>query len=94
MASFWGQLIKSLRETQGISQRKLAAHASINRAALRKLERGDPGVAIELVEKVLMELGYELDAITVESKQEVRNRHNAIFTDPASRSKLAVERLL
>lgn len=94
MASFWGQLIKSLREAQGISQRKLAGHASINRATLRKLERGEPGVAIEIVEKTLLCLGYELDAITVENKQDVKNRQDTILNDPVSRSKLAADRLL
>lgn len=94
MASFWGQLVKSLRETQGISQRKLASNASINRATLRKLERGEAGIAIEVVERVLQALGYDLDAVTGESKLEAINRQNAILNDPSSRSKLAAQRLL
>ena len=94
MTSFWGSLAKGLREAQKISQRKLAATAGINRATLRKLERGEPGVAIEVVERVFELLGYELDAVLAENRQQTINRQNMIFTDPNSRSKLAADRLL
>jgi transcriptional regulator with XRE-family HTH domain len=94
MTSFWGNLAKGLRESQKISQRRLASKAGINRATLRKLERGEPGVAIEVVEIVFNMLGYELDAIVAENRPQVISRHNAIFDDPDSRSKLAMDRLL
>jgi transcriptional regulator with XRE-family HTH domain len=94
MASFWGQLIKGLREAQGMSQRRLASYAKINRSTLRKLEDGHAGVAIEIVETILQVLGYELDAITAENKKEAMNRQNSIFTDAHSRSKLAADRIL
>lgn len=61
--NFWGELIKSLREEQGISQRVLSEGASINRATLRRIEKGRTPGDIDMIERVLDYLGYDLEAI-------------------------------
>lgn len=61
--NFWGELIKSLREEQGISQRVLSEGASINRATLRRIEKGRTPGDIDMIERVLDYLGYDLEAM-------------------------------
>lgn len=60
--AFWGSLVKVLRDEQGISQRKLAEMASVNRATLRRMENGETDGHVADLEKILTCLGYELDA--------------------------------
>lgn len=61
--NFWGTLIKSLRDEQGVSQRVLAEGANINRATLRRIEKGRTPGDIDMIERVLDYLGYDLEAL-------------------------------
>lgn len=73
--NFWGTLIKSLRDEQGISQRVLAHGANINRATLRRIEKGRTPGDIDMIERVLDYLGYDLEAMQ-------RTRERIIRFDP------------
>lgn len=88
--NFWGELIRNLRTDQGISQRVLAERCQVNRSTLRRVEDGRTTADIAMLEKVLKFLGYELDAIQVESR---KARLSELARDPSKRSKLAAERL-
>lgn len=73
-ANFWGDLIKSLREEQNVSQRKLAHLAKVNRSTLRHIEDGDTSADIDVLERCLNALGHEIDVFTSETprtKQEM-----------------------
>ena len=61
--NFWGNLIRSLREEQQISQRTLASAAKVNRSTLRRIESGQTSGDIRIMERLLNHLGYELEAL-------------------------------
>lgn len=60
-AVFWGAEIKRLREAQNLSQRRLASLAGVDRASLARFELGRSRGNLELVEKLVAVLGYEID---------------------------------
>ena len=60
---FWGDLVLRLREEQNVSQRTLAALACVNRATLRRLEAGETSGGVDVLERLLNCLGYELEAM-------------------------------
>ena len=91
-SSFWGGLILNLREEQQISQRTLASLARVSRTTLRKLESGGVAGDVEVIERLLGCLGYELEALKIDSKQ--REFPGAVYRTPERRSKLAVMRIL
>jgi len=68
-ANFWGELIRSLRTEQGISQRVLAEGAHVNRSTLRRIEAGKTAGEIDTIERVLGFLGYELEALDKEGQR-------------------------
>ncbi len=91
---FWGDLIKELREEQGLTQRQLASQAGVNRTTLRRIEskraRGD----IDVIETLLDYLGYELEAIHRDALAELQRRMAEAQNDPAQRSRLAATKLI
>ncbi len=93
-SNFWGNLIRQLREEQDISQRLLATGAKVNRSTLRRIEDGSARGDIDIIEKLLNYLGYELEAETSASRQELLKRRAQEAQDPHQRSKLAATRLL
>jgi transcriptional regulator with XRE-family HTH domain len=64
-AKFWGDLILKLRDEQGVTQRGLSVAAQVNRSTLRGIERGEKPGDMDIMERLLGVLGYELDAIEV-----------------------------
>jgi transcriptional regulator with XRE-family HTH domain len=92
--NFWGVLIQQLREEQKISQRQLAARAKVNRSTLRRIEEGTARGDIDIMERLLRYLGYELEAIATSSREALLKKRAADAKDPAERSKLAASRLL
>jgi transcriptional regulator with XRE-family HTH domain len=62
-ASFWSIEIKRLRLAQNLSQRRLARLAGVDRASLVRFELGRSRGNLELVEKLVAVLGYELDMV-------------------------------
>lgn len=91
--NFWGELIKSLREEQGISQRMLVVRAQINRNTLRRLESGETGGYIEDIEKALNYLGYDLEALERGGVVHRLQEQLKMETDPKRRSQLAAKKL-
>lgn len=92
--NFWGDLIKSLREEKDISQRQLASDTQVNRSTLRRIEDGATPGDIDTVESLLKYLGYELEAVTADDREERKRREAAMMADPARRSQLAAQRIL
>ena len=62
-ATFWSIEIKRLRLAQNLSQRRLARLAGVDRASLVRFELGRSRGNLELVEKLVAVLGYELDMV-------------------------------
>ena len=62
-AIFWGTEFRSLRESQKLSQRRLARLAGVDRASLARFELGRSRGNLELVEKLAAVLGYEIDMV-------------------------------
>lgn len=92
--NLWGRLIQDLRAENRISQRQLAVKAKVNRSTLRRIEDGEARGDIDIIERLLNYLGYELEAILSESVQDRLKKQAQMETDPAQRSKLAAQRLL
>lgn len=92
--NFWGLLLERLREEQGMSQRTLASATRVNRSTLRKLEKGEITGDIRTLEKLLLALGYELEAIPTRIDRSL-SREAALFTlDQGRRSRVAAARML
>jgi predicted transcriptional regulator len=47
----WGDEIRKIREEQGLSQRRLAKLADVDRASLLRFEKGDSRGNLDMVEK-------------------------------------------
>ncbi|HAW74391.1 MAG TPA: hypothetical protein DCW74_01500 [Alteromonas australica] len=61
--SHWiGSLIKEERVKLKLTQKELSRQTGIGVNTLSSIEQGFSGVALEKIEKVLSELGWELDA--------------------------------
>lgn len=93
-SNFWGNLVVSLRDEQGISQRQLASRAKVNRSTLRRIEEGTARGDIDIMERLLKYLGYELEAVTTMSKEALLKQRATLAADPNERNRLAVEHLL
>lgn len=92
--NFWGELIVQLRGDRRMSQRSLSARARVNRSTLRRIEDGTADGSITMFERMLSELGYELDVLANESiarRDEIAREEAA---DPDKRSRSARTRLL
>lgn len=92
--NYWGTLIRQLREEQNVSQRELAAKAKVNRSTLRRIEEGTARGSIDDMERLFSFLGYELDALTHQSKSDHLRRHAEEKRDPSLFSKAAATRLM
>lgn len=93
-SNFWGQLIRKLREEQGVSQRVLAARTDVGRSALRRLEGGGAPGGIDSIEKLLHYLGYELDAIPRDAVSNILREQTNKEVDQKHMSRIASKRLL
>jgi len=61
--SHWiGALVKEERVKLKLTQKELSRQTGIGVNTLRTIEQGFGGIALEKIEKVLSELGWELDA--------------------------------
>lgn len=93
-ANFWGQLIRQIREEQGVSQRVLANRARVGRSALRRLETGGAPGAIDVIERLLHYLGYELEAMKRDDPDRIFRDQAQAEMDQKQRSRIAANRLL
>lgn len=92
--NFWGSLIAGLRAEQKVSQRQLAARARVNRSTLRRIEDGTARGDIDIMERLLKYLGYELEAMSAVSIEERIRAQAALESNPDKRAELAAQRLL
>lgn len=92
--NFWGGLILQLRQEQGVSQRQLSTGSTVGRSTIRCIEKGLSKGDIYTIEKLLLYLGYELDAIPSESESSGVRRQERDIEDPTVRSRIAAKRLL
>jgi transcriptional regulator with XRE-family HTH domain len=91
--SFWGDLIRELREKQGVTQRNLALRAQVNRSTLRSIEAGLTHGDVVILERLLGFLGYELEVLERDSREERLRRQARAEENPDRRSTLAAQRL-
>lgn len=91
---FWGNLIKALREEQGVSQRVLASRAKVNRNTLGRVEACKTSMEIDTMERVLKYFGYELEAIIALEPKDRIAYQASIETDEKRQTSLAVSLLL
>jgi transcriptional regulator with XRE-family HTH domain len=64
----WGEIVRQIREEQGLSQRELSALAGVNRNALRRLEKDETPGGIDVLEKIIHILGYEIDLYGIQKR--------------------------
>lgn len=91
---FWGDLIRELREERGFTQRQLAALTNVNRTTLRRLESKKARGDIDVIERLLDFLGYELEAIHRDALEEACRREKAAAGDPTQLSRISANKLL
>lgn len=91
---FWGVLILQLREERGLSQRKLADAASVNRSTLRRIEEGTARGDIDVIERLLGYMGYELEALDQQANAKNKQAMTELENDPVYRSAQAMSKLL
>lgn len=92
--NFWGSLVHQLRAERRLSQRRLADEARVNRSTLRRLEEGTARGDIDVIERLLSKMGYELEALDQGALEQQRRRAQAEADDPDCRSAGALSRLL
>ncbi len=92
--NFWGDLIHQLREDLRLSQRKLADEAHVNRSTLRRIEEGTARGDIDVIERLLGYMGYELEALDQTALLAQHKLRLAAQNDPLQRSLGAMSRLL
>lgn len=92
--NFWGDLIRCIREEQGVSQRVLANRAKVGRSALRRLETGEAPGTIDVVERLLHYLGYELEAMKRDEPASILREQARCEIDAKQRSRIAANRLM
>jgi transcriptional regulator with XRE-family HTH domain len=63
------KLIRELRNESGWTLRGLSIEADVPRSTLRHLERGTHMPSVETVEKLLMAMGYELEALKINDEE-------------------------
>lgn len=85
--NFWGELVSKLRQEQKMSQRTLAVLAKVNRATLRRIEAGATPSDVDVLERLLSCLGYELEALKLDGKRRVYSWDGNL--SPERKSKLA-----
>jgi ribosome-binding protein aMBF1 (putative translation factor) len=61
----WGEIVRSIRIEQGLSQRQLAELSGVNRNVLRRLENEGGSSTVEVLERLLEIVGYDLEAICI-----------------------------
>ena len=92
-ANCWGSLIKSLRIERGYTQRTLSTQAKVNRNTLRRIEGGETKGEVEVLERILRHLGYELEAL--ECNRSIRvHEAEGLALNPERRAALARHRVL
>lgn len=92
--NFWGNLVRTLREEQSVSQRVLSARTGVCRTALRRLEISGQSADIAMVERLLYYLGYELDAVQRDSSTNVLTDQIIAETDKKQRARISSRRLM
>ena len=92
--NFWGNLIRSLREEQQISQRTLASAAKVNRSTLRRIESGQTSGDIRIIERLLNRLGYELEALEEVNAAQTRRMRDEAAADPEQQDRSRMSRVL
>ena len=90
--NFWGTLVHQLRDERRLSQRRLADQARVNRSTLRRIEEGTARGDIDVIERLLVNLGYELEALDQTALEQQRRRAEAQAADPDQRSACALSR--
>jgi transcriptional regulator with XRE-family HTH domain len=83
-----GDLIRSRRESAGLTQRSLARRAGLTQAAISKIERGLVAPNWETVRNLLLAMGYEPELST----RRLSGRWDPVHLE-ASRKRAPAERL-
>lgn len=92
MDNFWGELVRSIRTESGVSLRRLSALTDIPRAKIARIEDGGTPADIRMVEKMLVVMGYELEALRSDNPV-VKHRLDSA-TDQEDRVRRAVATIL
>ena len=90
--NFWGRLIKTLREEQGYTQRTLSIAAKVSRSTLRSMEAGCTSGDVDILERLLRTLGYELEAMATNSIRPLPG--TSLDGNPGRRARVARQRVL
>ena len=93
-ANSWGSLIKALRVERGYTQRTLSTQAKVNRNTLRRIEGGETKGEVEVLERILRHLGYELEALECSNRSIHVHEAEGLALNPERRAALARHRVL
>lgn len=76
-----GQKIRSLRERQDITAKKLAERAGITAQTITRIERGHTDVSFATLKKILSAMGYGLADLAIEEENEEMEIKPLTYTD-------------
>tara|TARA_R110000796_G_scaffold75010_3_gene168470 strand:+ start:4315 stop:4611 length:297 start_codon:yes stop_codon:yes gene_type:complete len=65
----WGQLIKEIREEKGLTKKELSELSGVPATTIGEIENvrnKNRGSNIHIIDKILIALGYELEAIAID----------------------------
>ena len=65
-----GRAVRRLREEQGLSQEAFAAVAKVNRTYVGRVERGQPNISLDNIERIARALGISAAALLAEAERE------------------------
>ena len=75
MKAHWtGAQVRQIRRELGLSQRELADRAGVAYNTIYRCESGRHSIGFAIVERIVAELGYEIDMIKVEDAAEILKR--------------------
>jgi transcriptional regulator with XRE-family HTH domain len=82
-----GELVVSLRERHGLSQRELAVRARTSQAWVSRVERGEISPSVKSLERLLCVMGEELVLGSVRMPHDDDDTHHRVRTEAMDMSK-------
>ena len=65
---YWGRVVREIRREQNISIKQLGRISGVGENTIGNIERRSQNCSVQVLEKILSSLGYELEAMTIDPK--------------------------
>ena len=65
---YWGRIIREIRRAQDISIKQLGRLSGVGENTVGNIERRSQNCSVGVLDKILLALGYELEAMAIDPK--------------------------